>query len=218
MSLSNIIFRSYRFKKCLQFFGVLTFIIFSFNVSYKVAIAAEDTTSNQPVDDDFGRLFTAQYERNLIDKARLSGGFVPAKVTGINDNSVTSSDTQTQSIKVLGVLLRADGKNKVWLSGASDPSNNIVNGRSIIGNINQSANVKVGVNNGTILKPGQVWSPLTGRQESYQIPVPKPAINETVTAPVVAKKQPTAAVSSSSVSTSSASTSEAQSSVSKSAK
>jgi hypothetical protein len=191
---------------------------FIFPVSF--ALAAENTTSNQLVDDDFGRLFTAQFERNAIDKARLSGGFVPAKVTGINDDSAASSNTvqPAQSIKVLGVLLRADGKNKVWLSGASDTSNNIVNGRSIIGNINQSANVKVGVNNGTILKPGQVWSPLTGRQESYQIPIPKPAISETAIAPVVAKKQPTAAASSSAMSMSSASTSEAQSSVSSSAK
>ena len=198
--------------------GFIFLCIFIFPVSF--AIAAEDATANKPVDDDFGRLFTAQYERNAIDKARLSGGFVPAKVTGVNDNSTSSSDTfqQAQPIKVLGILLRADGKNKVWLSGASDTSNNIVNGRSIIGNINQSANVKVGINNGTILKPGQVWSPLTGRQESYQLPVPKPAASETATAPIVAKKQPTAAASSSSASTSSASTSEAQSSVSSSAK
>lgn len=179
-----------------------------------VSSAEDKLITSQPAEDEFGRLFTSQYERSAIDRARLNGGFIPAKVTGIDENPKPIDNPQpTQPIKVLGVLLRADGKNKVWLSGGTEAPHNILNGRSIIGNINQSANVKVGVNNGAILKPGQVWSPLTGQQESYQIPVPKPVVDTTAT---VEEKQKPPAVS---VQTSSAAnSSEAQSSVSSSAK
>ena len=173
-------------------------------------VLAEDLTiTSKPAEDEFGRLFTAQYERNAIDRARLTGGFVPAKITGVDENTKPgSSDNQSaQPVKVLGVLLRADGKNKVWLSGGTETQKNILNDRSIIGNINQSANLKVGVNNGTILKPGQVWSAAIGRQEAYQIPVPKlvvaavPSIQKQSNA-AIASKTPESSASSSEVSSS----------------
>lgn len=169
----------------------------------------------------FGTLFTTPQQREALDKARRSGGTIRPQVSGVDENSTTSPIANTpQPIKLMGVLLRADGKNKVWLSGGSNTFENTVNNRAIVGNISQSANVKVPLrdgNNAAILKPGQVWSPSKGRaEEAYQVPVPKPVVTEPVAKPL-AGQSPSAA-SSSSAQSSSVSSLEVHSSVPSSTK
>lgn len=173
----------------------------------------------------FGRLFTTPQQRQALDEARRTGGTIRPQVSGVDESSTAPTIINTpQPIKLLGVLLRADGKNKVWLSGGSNTFENTVNNRAIVGNISQSANVKVplrGFNNAAILKPGQVWSPTKGRaEEAYQIPVPKPVVVEPIAVEPVPKPiaEQSSAAASSSAQTSSVSSSEVHSSVQSSAK
>jgi hypothetical protein len=184
---------------------------------------SSSTGSKAPEDLPFGRLFTTPEQREMLDQTRRNSGSIRPQLTVV-DESLTGEGTSTSSapqpIKLMGVLLRADGQNRVWVSGGSDTRENTVNNRAIMGTITQSANVKVplrGLNNAAILKPGQVWNATKGRvEEAYQIPVPKPVVVEPVAKPVV-ERSPVAATGSS-AQTSSNSSSEGQSSAQSSAK
>jgi hypothetical protein len=150
----------------------------------------------------FAHLFTSPEQRRRFDAIRRQGGLKSSEFRG-SDEAPTPVAEQAiplapQPIKLAGILWRSDGKHKIWLSGAG-----VVSSRNILGDVLQSANLKVplqGENYGAILKPGQVWVGENRRvEEAYRQAAPK-------------------TVAASSTPTSSSSTSEVQSSAQSSEK
>jgi hypothetical protein len=125
----------------------------------------------------FGRLFTTPEQRASLDKLRKQGGLQASRPIVSNETETRTLEQATsvtpQEIKLAGILWRADGKHKIWLSGLGS-----ANDQTILGNSKESANLKVplrGVGQGAILKPGQVWVDSNHRvEEAYRQVVPKP--------------------------------------------
>jgi hypothetical protein len=149
--------------------------------SAPIPLKSPPLTSEVP----FGRLFTTPLERQAMDDARRHGKAVHPQVSGVDEaaaankksEALESAVRQPQTVKLMGVLLRADGQNKVWISGASD--------HKIEGDKQQSAKIQVplhSLNSAAILKPGQVWNPTRGHaEETYLLPVTKPVVVEPTT-------------------------------------
>lgn len=147
--------------------------------------------STQPVsslaerkDESFNRLFTTPQQRQILDEWRAHGGLKKSHVSGTDENKADLEIEPVvdpgQPVKLSGILMRADGRNAVWLNGSLEkPTEG--SAHTIRGSKLQSASVKVPLRAnepGAILKPGQVWVP-DGQQvkEAYQIPQPKAALD-----------------------------------------
>ncbi len=175
---------------------------------------AQNTTQQIRITSDlpFSRLFTTPEQRKILDSARRQGGSTRvAQLTGVDENTTNTTlqpNRQTaQPFKLSGVLLRADGQHQVWVSGEGGKQESPAFGRKILGDVSQSANVKVplqGTNQAAILKPGQVWIPDNHRaEESYRLAVPKPVvapepIKKAVAQPIVSSVSAQASTSASS--------------------
>ena len=170
----------------------------------------------------FERVFTTPQQRSALDNARRNGSLKrTSQISGVDENTTSApqaNNQPAQPFKLSGVLLRADGQHQVWVSGESGRRENPTFNRKILGDISQSANVKVplqGSHQAAILKPGQVWLPNNQRaEESYRLAVPQPVVVPEPTKKVVV--QPVASsvfAQASSASVSSARSAEVQSSV-----
>ncbi len=157
-------------------------------------LSLSDQQNQSASDLSFGRLFTTPEQRKTLDEARHRGGLTRPQITGVDESPVlTPSEVNNriiQPLKLSGVLLRADGQHQVWVSGGNGRLENPAFNHKILGDILQSANVKVplqGVNHVAILKPGQVWIPNSQRvEESYRLATPKQAVvSELAVKPVV---------------------------------
>jgi hypothetical protein len=132
----------------------------------------------------FKRLFTTPRQRQILDDWRARGGLKQSKVSGVDENKTNAEAEQIidsgQPVKLSGILLRADGKNAIWLNGALEKTPEGSNVNNIRGNRLQSATIKVPLRSnesGAILKPGQVWMPDGQKvEESYQLIQPKPSV------------------------------------------
>ena len=118
-----------------------------------------------------GRLFTTPAERAEIDALRQKYGVTePSSIT-----QPAPADTKLQSLKVSGVVLRADGKKQIWINGKLQPQHNALNtlpaGTTVT---SPSDSIKVNVSNNahrTTLKPGQTLDARNGKAvESYLVP------------------------------------------------
>lgn len=180
----------------------------------------QEKQAKQPIrltsDLPFERLFTTPQQRSALDSARRHGSLRrEPQISGVDENLTTApmqaNHQLAQPFKLSGVLLRADGQHQVWVSGESGKRESPTFNRKILGDISQSATVKVplqGSNQAAILKPGQVWIPDNRRaEESYRLAIPKPIIVTELTKKMVV--QPVA--SSVSAQASSASVSSARS-------
>ena len=174
-------------------------------------VAASDEINELP----FSRLFTTPSQRDAIDLARRTGKRLSPQVSGIDEGAGEKavSNQASQSIKLMGILLRADGKNRVWIQGADSVDAKRLNNKNILGDRAQSATLKVplrDVNSGAILKPGQVWNIAKQRtEEAYQQPFVKSASSSSE----VVMKSSVATVSTSVSQASSSMSSEVHSSV-----
>lgn len=142
--------------------------------------ALNKTESNEA---GFGRLFTTPEERKLLDSHRKKYGFLKPIVTGVDAEAkgadITPIAAQSQSLKLSGIVLRADGQQQIWINGKLQPQQKKMN---INQNTNAlmptSATLKVPIqkqSQRTILKPGQVWVPGSRTTtESYLLPESRP--------------------------------------------
>jgi hypothetical protein len=161
-----------------RYFAASVLVYIFVLVSIGDVFAASEISDNKLSHSElpFGRLFTTPEQRASLDKLRKQGGLQISRLSLRNESEAPGPEQATnlapQEIKLAGILWRADGKHKVWLTGTGTNSN-----RSILGDAMQSANLKVpiyGVNSGAILKPGQVWVSSNHRaEEAYRLAVPK---------------------------------------------
>jgi hypothetical protein len=143
------------------------------NVSALENTPAVNAKMTQPT---FAHLFTSPEQRRRFDAIRRQGGLKSSDFRGSDEAPAPVVEQAIplapQPIKLAGILWRADGKHKIWLSGAG-----VVSSRNILGDVLQSANLKVplqGENYGAILKPGQVWVGENRRvEEAYRQAAPK---------------------------------------------
>jgi hypothetical protein len=166
-----------------SFLVFLLLIMLGSSVSESLQASGEKENLSDP---SFGRLFTTPEQRASLDRLRRQGGLQVTKISSNNENEIPAAEQATarphQEIKLAGILWRADGKHRVWLTGTGR-----VNNRNILGDALASANLKVplqGTDSGAILKPGQVWLSENHRvEEAYRFSVPKP-----VAAPIAETK------------------------------
>jgi hypothetical protein len=155
--------------------GVLIYAVAIASIGDVFAASEISDNKQSHSEPPFGRLFTTPEQRVFLDKLRKQGGLQISRLTVKNENETPAPEQAKnlapQEIKLAGILWRADGKHKVWLTGTGTSN------RSILGDAMQSANLKVpisGVNSGAILKPGQVWVSSNNRaEEAYRLAVPK---------------------------------------------
>lgn len=161
------------------------------------AAANEATGQRQTLSPDipegqFGRLFTTPRERALLDAQRQQHGFSEPLITSVevaSTSDIAPVDTQ-QSIKLSGILLRADGQQQIWINGKLQPQQKKINiKQNTKAVMPTSATLKVPIqkqNQHTTLKPGQVWV-LGSRKttESYLLPESRP---KKIDVPVEVKK------------------------------
>jgi hypothetical protein len=177
---------------------------------------ATDTSETTPLGQvPFKRLFTTTEQRLALDEWRRHGGLQNPQVSGINANETTTPEptfNATQPVKLSGILLRADGKNTVWVNGNIDTKEDGNYAHDIRGNSLQSGSVKVplrNINSDAILKPGQVWVPDSKRvEEAYQIAPPKPIVDINLPMPSSTTSSTSASATSNAAQSSSANASE----------
>lgn len=156
------------------------------------------STNNTLTQVQFGRLFTSPQERALLDLQRQQHGFSkPTIITDISadpaDTNAASMSAQPQNYRLSGILLRADGRQQVWINGKLQP---VQKQRGVSSNqknsLPSSATLRVPVkqqDQSVQLKPGQVWSPNNRKTtESYLLPVSRPP--EPVKKPIDKKEMP----------------------------
>ncbi len=158
----------------------------------------------------FGRLFTSPQERALLDLQRQQHGFSKPIITDISadpaDTNAASMPAQPQTYRLSGILLRADGRQQVWINGKLQP---VQKQRGVSSNqknsLPSSATLRVPVkqhDQSVQLKPGQVWSPNNRKTtESYLLPVSRPPepVKKTIEKKEAPQEKPAAQSSSESV-------------------
>jgi len=126
----------------------------------------------------FERVFHSSEDRRELDQVRAR----QAKSDVLHDQSVTNSKSNPTLITVSGILRRNDGKNVVWINGASKlsvtpPSKNIKT--YPLKNQKSKAFISTPGSSKT-LKAGQVWEVETNKVfESYQNKLPPKKENMT---------------------------------------
>jgi hypothetical protein len=128
-------------------------------------ILSSNILANESFEEDFNRLFTTATERKKLDLAREQGRlFKKSSITEI-DSTHTENQPVTKSspMKVSGIILRADGKAQVWISG--QPLYRSL--KQLNADKKVSSDLRVPLSGKSIsLKPGQVL--LNGKaKESY---------------------------------------------------
>lgn len=119
----------------------------------------------------FGRVFTTQEERKILDDWRRNGN-VPEENVEAAATEKTVQKSFLKKIELSGYMLREDGSAMVWINGKSELSST--------GDTVKTSNP----NSGTLsvyhkgkrarLKPGQAWMVEENQvKESYEVTAPK---------------------------------------------
>jgi hypothetical protein len=112
--------------------------------------------------ENFDRLFTSQSERQKLDNLRKQGLLYKKPVSdAIDENKPVA---KRHELKVSGIVLRADGKAQVWVSG--EPLYSSL--KKLNATKNTSADLRIPLEGKSIsLKPGQVLENGKAREAYY---------------------------------------------------
>jgi hypothetical protein len=144
--------------------------------------------------ENFDRLFTSQSERQKLDSLRKQGLLYKKPVSDAIDENENKPVAKLHELKVSGIVLRADGKAQVWVSG--EPL--YASLKKLNTTKNTSADLRVPLEGKSILlKPGQVLENGKAKEAYYFV------THSSVSSQALMESQPQSAVSSSVVSVSS---------------
>lgn len=131
-----------------------------------LAALVNDVFAKEEVDENFDRLFTTSNERKKLDHAREQG--LLYKKSSDLENDLNTNDQKhaanPSAVKMSGIILRADGKAQVWVSGKPLYTSLI----QLKANKKTSANLRIPLSGKSIsLKPGQVISDGKAKESYY---------------------------------------------------
>jgi hypothetical protein len=112
----------------------------------------------------FGRLFTDDSERRVIDRLRRNSDRAPevVNVEAIDLDQEIGIQIAPTKVKFSGYIRRADGKYAIWLDGKSDLSKANSSAISVILAQDHSSAIFSSSNADATLLPGQIWYPEQG--------------------------------------------------------
>jgi len=116
-------------------------------------------------EENFNRLFTTSAERARLDLARKQGKLFTKSVDASDSVSIEGqSHNKPSPLKVSGIIMRADGKAQVWISGKPL----YLSLKQLNADKNSSSDLLVPLSGKTIsLKPGQVLSNGKAKEAYY---------------------------------------------------
>lgn len=120
----------------------------------------------------FGRVFTTQEERKLLDDWRRNGNVPEENVEAATTEKTVQKPSLTK-IELSGYMLREDGSAIVWINGKSELS---ATRDSVKTSKPNSGTLSVYHEGRRVrLKPGQAWMIDENQvKESYEVTAPKP--------------------------------------------
>jgi hypothetical protein len=134
------------------------------NIFYGLLILFISTSllANEVDQENFDRLFTSHNERQKLDKLRQQGLLYKKSISDVIDENKPL--VRNRELKVSGIVVRADGKAQVWLSGQPLYSSL----KELNTSKETSANLRVPLAGKSIsLKPGQVLSNGKAKEAYY---------------------------------------------------
>jgi len=119
--------------------------------------------ANDTSPENFDRLFTSHAERQKLDDLRRQGQLYKEPLSAMETLPSDKLVTKKNELKVSGIILRADGKAQIWLSGQPLYSSL----KQFNSSKDKSSNLRIPIAGyGVSLQPGQVLS--SGKiKESY---------------------------------------------------
>lgn len=133
-------------------------IVYGLAIWFVVIPLMADEVDNE----NFDRLFTSHAERKNLDKLRKQGLLYKKPVSDVIDENKPT--VEKRELKVSGIILRADGKAQVWLSG--QPLYSTL--KELNASKETSANLRIPLEGKSIaLKPGQVLSNGKAKEAYY---------------------------------------------------
>jgi hypothetical protein len=170
----------------------LTLLISSSLLMSSVLLAEDSAEEN------FGRLFTTPSERQNLDLAREQGRLFKKPSETVDMASTDGQSLKKPApVKMSGIILRADGKAQVWVSG--QPLYSTL--KQLNTDKNNSSHLRIPLSGKSIsLKPGQVLANGKAKESYYFVTQSSSASSQVAVEPLVQSSSSVSSVSSSSVS------------------
>lgn len=143
-------------------------------------------------EENFNRLFTTPAERARLDLARTQGKLFKKSVDASDSVSVEGqSNNKPSPLKVSGIILRADGKAQVWVSGQPLYASL----KQLNSDKNNSSDLRIPLSGKSIsLKPGQVLANGKAKEAYYFVTQSSVASQSAVETPRMSSSSVSSAV------------------------